>query len=292
MAKVDFLICGRRGFDVLQQHVQTFGSNTVNCVASYADKKVKNDPFEELVQYCSENNILLTSRESYQPSESNFRFVIGWQWLFPGGNTTIVFHDSLLPVYRGFAPLVNSLIKGEEQTGVTAFFANDYYDEGEVIAQEAIQLQYPVTILEAMEQITPLYSRLSGDIFQKISKGERIISFAQDDSKATYSLWRDEDDYAVNWEQPAEDILRFINAVGFPYNGATSMLNGKKIIIHRAEVYPDVVIENRAPGKVIFIKDQKPVVVCSEGLLLVIDAVYTDSGEPIFPFIRLRSRFV
>jgi methionyl-tRNA formyltransferase len=291
MAKIDFLICGRKGFTVLQDHVHNHGSGSVNCIASYPDKKVLNDPFDELQEYCRQHNIILVEREKYQPSDNIYRFVIGWQWIFPAGNDTIVFHDSLLPKYRGFAPLVNSLINGEKQAGVTAFLASDDYDEGDIIAQQAIKINYPVSIGEMMQNIIPLYSMLVDEIFTRIIGGKKIKVSKQDHDKATYSLWRDEDDYAIDWEQSAEAILRFINAVGFPYAGATSDLNGNKVIITAAEIYPDVVIENRVAGKVIFLKNEQPVVVCKKGLLKIIAGVYADSGQSIIPFTRLRSRF-
>src|SRR5438477_626426 len=140
--KIDFLICSRRAFDTLKHHVQKFGAGTINSVVSYADKKVKNDPCNETIKFCGEKNICFCLKENYTADPNVFRILIGWQWLVIADGKTIVLHDSLLPRYRGFAPLVNSLINGEKEIGVSAFISTEGYDEGPLIRQEKINIEY------------------------------------------------------------------------------------------------------------------------------------------------------
>jgi methionyl-tRNA formyltransferase len=53
-------------------------------------------------------------------------------------------HDSLLPKYRGFAPLPNALINGEREVGVTALFASEEYDMGDIVCQRRLAVEYPM----------------------------------------------------------------------------------------------------------------------------------------------------
>jgi len=80
-------------------------------------------------------------------------------------------------------------------------------------------------------------------------KGEILSSYKQNEEDVTYSLWRDEQDYIIDWSKSAEFIHRFINAVGYPYKGASTLMDGKKIRIIDTEPLPDIEIENRSFGK-------------------------------------------
>ena len=115
-------------------------------------------------------------------------------------------------------------------------------------------------------------------------------SKSQNDRIASYSLWRDDDDYSVNWNESSNKIKRFIDAVGYPYKKASSYISDQKVRIVSAKVIPDVTIENRMPGKIIFIKSGSPVVVCGEGLLLI-EKLENEKGESILPLTRFRLRF-
>lgn len=291
MTKIDFLFCGRRGFDVLRNFVETFSADAINVVVSYADKKVLNDPYDELVEYCKQASLTLYTKDNYTFSDDVYRLVIGWQYLFKADGKTIILHDSLLPKYRGFAPLINCLINGEKEVGVTAFVANENYDEGPVVRQETIAIEYPITILEAMQLVTPLYVQLCSFIYKGLKEKGTVSIYEQDHYLATYSLWRDEQDYKIDWYQSSDRIKRKIDAVGFPYAGAVSLLNGQLVLIKKAEIYADVMIENRDIGKVIFIKNNCPVIVCGVGLIKITEAYSKEGGKPAIPFTKIRSRF-
>ena len=109
--------------------------------------------------------------------------------------------------------------------------------------------------------------------------------------KLTYSLWRDEDDYRVDWYKSAEDIDRFIDAVGYPYSGAFSLIHEQKVRIIDADPIEDVQVENRIPGKVIFIENGKPVIVCGKGLLRVNELVDDKTKQSILASLKFRTRF-
>jgi len=104
-------------------------------------------------------------------------------------------------------------------------------------------------------------------------------------------LWRDDQDYQIDWTRPADEIRRFIDAVGSPYLGAATRLKDVRARILEADVVEDARIENRTPGKVFAIEDSKPIVVCGTGLLRVIDLVDDKSRVSLLPLSSLRVRF-
>lgn len=182
------------------------------------------------------------------------------------------------------------LINGEKEIGVSALHASEKYDEGNVIRQESLAVQYPIKINDAIDLISKLYSTLVLDIYRMIINNENLIGIPQLEENATYSLWRDNQDYIINWNNDSQSIKRMIDAVGYPFSGATTLLNNEKVIIEDVEVYLDLMIENRDVGKVIFIHEGYPIVVCGKGLLKIKNARFVN-GNPILPLQKFRSRF-
>ncbi len=82
-----------------------------------------------------------------------------------------------------------------------------------------------------------------------------------------------------------------MDAVGYPFKGAKCWMNREILVIHNAIPIEDVKIENSDVGKVIFIQQDRLVVVCGQGLLKIDEAVFENSNESIFPLKKLRNRF-
>ncbi|MFN5627741.1 MAG: methionyl-tRNA formyltransferase [Bacteroidota bacterium] len=253
------------------------------------DKSVQKDYFNETKDFCQQNNILFYERGKEEFSDAEYSIAIGWRWLINDNKKLLVFHDSLLPKYRGFNPLVTALIKGDLEIGLTALMASEEYDRGPIIAQKKIKIAYPIKINEAIERISELYAQLLIELIEKIDKN--IISeISQKEEEATYSLWRDEEDYFINWNDSAQNIKRFIDSVGFPYNGAKTMVETIAVRIFDASAEEDVFIENRSPGKVIFKRENNFIITCGKGLLSVRD-FYDDFGNRIDFSNKFRLRF-
>jgi methionyl-tRNA formyltransferase len=207
------------------------------------------------------------------------------------GTTLVVFHDSLLPRYRGFNPLVTALLEGDAETGVTAVLATGEYDRGDILDRVAVPLPRPIRIAAAIDLIAGAYRRLATRIGARIAAGEPLTGVAQDEAAASYSLWRDDADYDMDWGDRAERLRDFVYAVGPPYAGARTRLDGVPVRVWDVTPEADVVIANRAPGKVIFLRDGRPTVVCGSGLLRI-DAMSLDgdAGSSCLPLARFRVR--
>ena len=296
MKKVRLFIMSEKGLEALKVIIKNNLHSFVDFVVYGEDKSVVNDYSREICQISEEHNFRYVNRKSYSDVDcdgSTIFMAISWRWLIPTNKNQklIVLHDSLLPKYRGFAPLVNALINGENEIGVTALFATSQFDRGDIIRQSKLEVNYPIKISEAIQMITKCYNELVLFVFQSIKDREEIKAIKQNESEATYSLWRDEKDYIIDWSLDSKRIKRMVDAVGFPYKGALTCFDDKKLRITDVETLDDVVIENRTPGKVIFNIDGMPVVVCGKGLLQINQANFDGLGATALPLEKFRIRF-
>jgi methionyl-tRNA formyltransferase len=284
---------GFKGLACLQSIINANKASNIVVVIGSKDDAIQNDYYAEIEMLCSEANIVFVDRKKNNTIQAELAIAISWRWIIQLSNTVplIVFHDSLLPKYRGFAPLVNCLINGENKVGVTALFASDEYDKGHIILQTAIDVQYPIKIEKAINEIATCYTKLMLQLLAMFQQGQPIKATPQNDAAATYSLWLNDNDYTINWHQSADAIKRFIDSVGYPYNGAVTTLQQQKVTILDAEVFEDVVIENRTPGKVIFIKNNNPIIVCGKGLLKI-TSMQSIEGQQLLPLKNFRSQFI
>ena len=270
--QISFFVMTYKGWSVLQQVLEHY-QPLVGAVVAARDQGVQNDYYEQIKALCRNYQIPFFDRKEAPTLTTSYIIAISWRWMIPAAQAkVIVLHDSLLPHYRGFNPLVSALINGDEVIGVTALWANEHYDRGDIIAQAKIKVHYPVTIQQAIEKITSLYQELVLRICQQIEEGQLLLGTPQDETLATYSLWRDTQDYFINWQNDSQQIKRFIDAVGYPYDGAKAYINGQQLVtIMEAEWAKDVTIfdRNNQIGKVIFLREGQPVVVCGKGLLQI-----------------------
>lgn len=283
-----FTICaaGYRGAETLLRLAGS-GISPARIVA-YPQKQDSTKAFETLQEFANLKQIQFERSTTPIFEKEEWVFFIGWQFLVrkPTGRT-IVIHDSLLPRYRGFAPTATALINGEHEIGVTAFLPSAAVDGGPVLGQRKIAISYPLKIKAALDLQIDLTASLIADLVQMID-GNSLTAVAQDESAATYSLWRDEEDYYVDWKRSAAEICRTIDALGDPFSGARTRLNGDTIIIDDAQTIPDLQFERRDIGKIWSLEADGPIVVCGTGCLQITAA--RDMAGNALVFEKLRSR--
>lgn len=254
------------------------------------DNAVLNDYSKEIEKICCENKIHYTYDREIEIT-SDYAIAISWRWLINvKDNKLIVLHDSLLPKYRGFSPLVSQLLNEETKIGVTALFAVEKYDEGDVLKQNFTEVDYPIKIGEAISIVSLLYSDTVTSVISEVLNNT-LKPVKQDHTIASYSLWRNEEDYLIDWNHTSKKIRRFVDALGFPYLGASCYIRDKKIRIIEVEEIRDVIVENRTAGKVLYYDQGFPVIVCKEGLLKIKEAYYEESSKSIFPLKSFRVIF-
>lgn len=189
---------------------------------------------------------------------------------------SINLHASLLPDYRGAAPINYALFKGETETGVTVFYLNDgAVDSGDIIKQVKI----PVG---DTDDYGTLYDKLSlsgkdvlADTVADILSG-RAVSYRQDSESTKKAPKLFADDFLINWNMSAENICNKIRGLS-PRPGALSSVNGKKIKIITSS-YENTFCDQK-PGTVIEADRKK-------GFL----SIATSSGILTVTKIQLESR--
>lgn len=292
--RVCLFIMQKRGLAVLEAllHDRRVGSPAIEYVVSARDANVAGDYYEQIKALCKAENVQFYDRKEQTSTVSELSLAIGWRWLIAKVNKLIVIHDSLLPKFRGFAPVVASLIAGEEVLGATAFFASERYDEGPIVAQESVTIAYPIKVEEALTALVPVFQTLATKVVSEFLNGQLSEGVAQEDSEASYSLWRDKDDYFVDWSRDSAYIKRFVDAVGYPFAAAQSSLNARFVKIVECELYPELDVSDRGShiGKTIFIESGQPVVICGQGLVRI-TAMTDMEGVSLLPLVKIRSRF-
>ncbi|MFW3895889.1 methionyl-tRNA formyltransferase [Pseudomonas bharatica] len=264
----------------------------ISLVVIGQDDAVDDDFSSRIAEACQKSSTNFCFRHEHTHIESEYAIAISWRWMIKHpSDKLIVFHDSLLPRYRGFAPLVNALINGEPAVGVTALFGASEYDRGDIIHQASSAIEYPITIASAISTINKCYIECGEAVMTALARGAGLTAVPQDHSKATYSLWRDEQDYRLDWSLPASTLRRTIDALSSPYRGALCQINGVPARILAAEEVDDVIIENRTPGKVIFVEEGLPTIVCASGLLKILKCISDETSQDMLPLTRFRSRF-
>jgi len=288
---VGLYLLGEKGFVVLCELLKSFNSQNISFICIGTDKNIAIDYFEEIKKLCIEKRIDWFRRQDILNIKADYTFAVGWRWIINDSENLIVLHDSLLPKYRGFAPLVNMLINGEERIGVTALMASSEYDCGKIINQKSIEISYPITIQQAIEIISPLYAEVVCLICRNLKESIVLNAFVQDESLATYSLWRDESDYDIDWNLTSEQIIRFINAVSYPYAGASTYYKNNKIRIMSATKIDNVYVIDRKQhvGKCIFKRKNKLVIICGEGLVQL-NEVFESNTSLLFESFSFRTR--
>ena len=169
---------------------------------------------------------------------------------------TFNLHASLLPDYRGAAPINWAIINGETQTGVTTFFINENIDTGAIIKQETTEISESMTTGELHDILMKLGSKTVVETVEMIEKGN-IDPLKQKEGDFNPAPKLNKDNCRIQWDQPLEKIYNQIRGLN-PYPGAWTILksNGEEIELKIYKV--NMVLEEHkiSPGIVLISKKQ------------------------------------
>jgi methionyl-tRNA formyltransferase len=262
---------------------------SIGSIVSYPQRDDRARSFERVCELARRLSIELQETRHPVPQSEDLTFLVGWQHLLMTATpSTVIFHDSLLPRYRGFTPTVTALIKGDHEIGVTALIPTEAIDGGPIIAQRALPISYPIKIETALQLQAGLMVDIAVDIVERWRR-HGLSSTPQREDMATFSVWRDDADYEIDWASSATAIERFVNAVGFPYAGArTTVSRTETIRVSGVTVLPEIHFEVREAGKIWRLENGSAVVICGSGMLRI-DKCHREDGSH-FNFQRLRAR--
>ncbi|MFJ4830859.1 methionyl-tRNA formyltransferase [Streptomyces sp. NPDC088747] len=194
---------------------------------------------------------------------------------------TLNIHDSLLPAYAGFSPIIWALINGEERVGVTAHRMNGELDAGDVLIQRSVPVGPADTATDLFHRTVDLITPLVRESLDLIAAGEDRWQ-PQDRARASFFHKRSIEDSRIDWSWPAEDLERLVRAQSDPYPSAFTHHRGERIRIVSAAV--SEARYGGTPGR-IFIREGDGVVVVAgadarggKSRGLVIRRVRTEDG--------------
>ena len=143
-------------------------------------------------------------------------------------------HASLLPKYRGAAPIPWAILKGERLTGVTTMMMDEGMDTGDIL----LQIEIPIGEEETSETLHDRLALLGAQLLLETVRGMKagnLHPIPQDHSKATYAPPLKKEDGRIDWSKEAKEIDRQVRAFN-PWPGAFTEWNGQLLKIYRGEV--------------------------------------------------------
>jgi methionyl-tRNA formyltransferase len=176
-------------------------------------------------------------------------------------------HASLLPRYRGAAPMPATILAGDQVTGVTLMLMDEGLDTGPILAQA----ECPITAIDTTASLTAKLSDMAAQLLvEKLPGwiGGEIEAQPQDGSQATYCRPLKKEDGNLDWTRPAVHLDRQVRACD-PWPGAYTTWQGQMLKVLRARPGPDWQMDGK-PGQVVAL-EQGIGVITGDGLLQLLD---------------------
>ena len=147
-------------------------------------------------------------------------------------------HPSLLPAYRGRAPVNWVLVNGERETGVTLHHMVARADAGDIVGQRAVAIDDSDNALTLYRKLVPLGVELIDELHPKIVAGTAPQQ-KMDIAKGRYFGRRKPEDGRIDWRWPARRIFNLVRAVTHPYPGAFCFVREHKLLVWEAKIGAD-----------------------------------------------------
>ncbi|HHY46448.1 MAG TPA: methionyl-tRNA formyltransferase [Firmicutes bacterium] len=200
-------------------------------------------------------------------------------------------HASLLPKYRGAAPIQWAMMNGERETGVTTMLMDEGWDTGDILLQKRVIIQDDMDAGKLHDILAVEGARLLLDTLSGLEAGT-IAGIPQDESQATWAPRLDPEMARIQWDRPARDIRNLIRAMS-PRPGAYTCLGDTRIKVFGAEVISDMrdipgVAGIRSagepgrpisPGEVLVMDDRAGIVVATGGGFLALTEVQAEGSR-------------
>ncbi|WP_280154044.1 methionyl-tRNA formyltransferase [Piscinibacter sp. XHJ-5] len=174
-------------------------------------------------------------------------------------------HASLLPRWRGAAPIHRAIEAGDARTGITIMQMDAGLDTGDMLLAEAIDIRPEDTTATLHDRLAALGGKLVVEALEMLGRGA-LRRTPQPQAGVTYAHKVDKAEAAIDWRQPAEAIERRIRAFD-PFPGATTTLDGEPIKVWRAES----AAQAGEPGTVLEAQDDRLTVACGSAALRLLE---------------------
>ncbi len=224
----------------------------VPLVFSHEDDPAENRWFGSVPAFCRERGIPV-----HRPANANaapwpgavraarpdflfsfyYRSILGEEILSAPRVCALNLHGSLLPKYRGRAPVNWVLVNGETETGVTLHVMTRKPDAGDIVGQAAVPIAFDDTALTLFGKLEKAGAELLADLLPRIAAGD-VPRRPNEIEKGSYFGGRRPEDGRIDWTRSALEIYNLVRAVTRPYPGAFSFLGGEPVRIWWATPVP------------------------------------------------------
>ncbi len=170
-------------------------------------------------------------------------------------------HGSLLPKYRGAAPIQWSVINGDAETGVTIMQMGEGLDTGDMLYKKAIPIGIDDTAESMFEKLSALGADMIAEALEKLERGE-LIPEKQNDSLSTYAPMLDKSISVIDWHKSAPQVHNLVRGL-YSWPIAQTTLHGRKLKIYRTTPCE----KNGEAGAIISLDPLT--VACSEGSVII-----------------------
>ena len=157
-------------------------------------------------------------------------------------------HGSLLPKFRGRAPVNWAILKGETRTGATLHAMTERADRGPILDQEAVPIGPDDTAIEVQRRVTAAAVAILARRIDELKAGT-TKPVPQDEAAASRFGRRRPDDGRIDWTRPAKEVHDLVRAVAHPYPGAFTDVFGAKTFVWRSRL-PGLAAHDTFPGQV------------------------------------------
>lgn len=260
----------------------------VEAVFTHADDPAENRFYASVAQLCAAQGIAV-----YAPQDANhplwveriralrpdfifsfyYRNLLSREVLACAGRGAFNLHGSLLPRYRGRAPVNWVLVNGERETGVTLHRMVERADAGPILAQRRVSIAPDDTALTLHAKLREAASVMLGECLPALARGE-LAEREQDESQATYLGRRTPADGELDWKRPALELANLVRAVTQPYPGAFSWHGDRKLLVWRAAALE--IAHGKTPGAVLSAQPLR--IACGTGALEILAGQQGDAG--------------
>ncbi|AMN46465.1 formyltransferase [Steroidobacter denitrificans] len=256
----------------------------VTLVVTHADDPAENRWFDSVAELAAEEELhcirpddassqaLQKEIESLQPDfifSFYYRHLLPMSLLRQARRGALNMHGSLLPRFRGRAPINWAVLRGATQTGATLHYMTSRADAGDIVDQLAVPILKDDTGYDVHRKITVAAEIVLARCLPELIAGS-ILARPQPVMPGEYFGRRRPEDGRIDWRRPAQEIHNLVRAVAPPYPGAFTEINGQRWTITRTRLLEGMHIQGRVSPQLVVDAAGRCVAHCTDGGLLQI----------------------
>lgn len=201
-------------------------------------------------------------------------------------------HFSLLPRYRGAAPVNWAIVRGERETGVTTFMMNEKMDEGDILLQDRVKILDHERADSLSRRMAKIGASLLLETLDQIEK-RMIKGRPQDHNQASYAPIIKKENGRIDWKKRASEISQMVRGF-YPWPSAFSTVNAKMVKITEAypESFSSEIQEGMSEGNILSLGKDSIKVLCDRGDVLSIKSLQPEGKKEMMASEVINGRYV